>query len=274
MSLLNPKDPLILDGAMGTYLFLLGVPQTACLEELNLTKPDFIRRVHQDYVQAGSQAVVTNTFGANHLRLQGHGRERQVAVVNQAAVRIAREAAPSRLVFGSVGPARSPQEKASFSERLSVYQEQIEVLVAEGVDGLMIETITSHEEARAALKAARNLFSKTIVASLSATGDFFTNQKTLQETIALLREEGADRIGVNCGLEAKDAFQAFEKLTQWDPGPFCLRPAGGQASPEDWAALCRSFLKQKDVWVGGCCETTPDHIRAITISFFYRATQK
>jgi 5-methyltetrahydrofolate--homocysteine methyltransferase len=264
---------------MGTMLQRSGLPLDGCPEAWNLERPETVRAVHAAYRDAGAELLQTNTFGGNRLRLHNAGLADQVAEVNAAAVRLAREvAAPiGLLIAGSMGPAGSsslcPHSSAVLSD---VFGEQAAALAAAGVDLFLIETMTSVAEARAAIGAAQSQSPLAVIVTLTLD----RNGRTLEggdpvEAAALLMEAGATAVGANCGYGPAELLPVTVRLRAAFPQlPLVVQPSAGlprlvngqavyDLTPVEMATwACRLVAAGAD-FVGGCCGTTPEHIRAI-----------
>jgi 5-methyltetrahydrofolate--homocysteine methyltransferase len=269
---MSKSEITVLDGAMGTMLMVHGVPVSSSFEKLNLTRPSLITEIHRSYLDAGAKAIVANTFGANRPRLARHGLTPKLEAINRAGVRIAKKAAMRKRVFASIGPLGSAAKKMAFSEMLKHFKEQVRALERESPFGYVIETMTSLTEAEAATLAARELsdgkiltFMTRLPRSRALTED---GARLIAET---LRAAGADVIGANCGISPEDSLALIKSLAKVDGGPFAARPAAGipgrVLSAEDFAGYASQLKKLGCTWIGGCCGTTPAHIRALTLQF-------
>jgi methionine synthase / methylenetetrahydrofolate reductase(NADPH) len=273
----------VCDGAMGTMLYARGVFVNRCFDELNLSNPDLVRSVHQEYVEAGADVVETNTFGAHRMKLGPHGFEAQVAKINREGARVAREAAQGRaLVAGSMGPLGKPLEpfgNVTFRDALDVYREQAEGLLEGGVDLFLVETMPSLEQARAAFEAVRALGDKPIVVSLTFTeeGTTFYGDKP-EDVVRAAEEWGAAAVGANCSqgpqpmLETVQRMAAAATRIKVSAQPNAGAPAMVEGryvylcTPEYMASYARRFIEAGVSVVGGCCGTTPAHIRNLVRS--------
>ncbi len=273
--------PILCDGAMGTLLYAKGVFINRSYDELNLSQPDLVRAVHQDYLQSGAEVIETNTFGANSFRLGRHSIADKVREINLAGARLAREAAKSFDVWvaGSVGPLGiriEPLGKTSFEEARAAFREQIAALVEGGVDLLIMETFGYVEELHQALLAAREVNPRLpIVASVTVDEDSNCLDGSNPETFsAKLSDWGADVIGVNCSIGPVAMLDAVERMRAVTSLPLAAQPNAGMprsvdgrniylCSPEYMASYARKFVNAGVRLVGGCCGTTPDHIRTM-----------
>jgi len=273
----------VCDGAMGTMLYARGVFVNRCFDELNLSNADLVRSVHQEYVEAGADVVETNTFGAHRLKLGPHGFDAQVVKINREGARLAREAAHGRaLVAGSIGPLGKPLEpfgNLTFQDARDVYREQAEGLLEGGVDLFLVETMPSLEQARAAFEAVRALGDKPVVVSLTFTeeGTTFYGDKP-EDVVKAAEEWGAAAVGANCSqgpqpmLETVQRMAAAATRVKIVAQPNAGAPAlvDGRyvylCTPEYMASYARRFIEAGVSIVGGCCGTTPAHIRNLVRS--------
>jgi methionine synthase I (cobalamin-dependent)/5,10-methylenetetrahydrofolate reductase len=268
-------------GAMGTLLYAKGIFINRSYDELNLSQPDLIRGIHHDYLQAGAEIIETNTFGANSFRLARHSVADKVRDINRAGVRLAREAAKSFDVWvaGSVGPLGTriePLGKTSFQEARDAFREQIQALVESGVDLLILETFGYLEEIHQAMLAARDVHSSIpIVAQVTIDEDGNCLDGSDPQTFTpKLAEWGADVIGCNCSVGPVAMLDAMERVRALTSLPLAAQPNAGiprsvdgrniyLCSPEYMASYARKFVAAGVRLVGGCCGTTPDHIRVM-----------
>ena len=275
------KRVLVADGAMGTALYAKGVFINRCYDELNLSLPALVRDVHQEYVKAGAEILETNTFGANRKRLAAFGFAEKVKLINQAGVRIAREAARElAFVAGAVGPLGirlEPLGPTSFEEARAIFREQIDALVEAGVDLLVLETFRDTNEIREAILAAREAAGPdiAIIAQLSIEDDGTLRDGTSTEDFTRrLDEWPVDVIGLNCSSGPKVMLETIEKMVAYTNKPLSAMPNAGLpttvegrnlylCSPEYMAQYARRFLMAGVRIVGGCCGTTAEHIKEI-----------
>jgi len=275
------QSPVLCDGAMGTLLYAKGIFINRSYDELNLSQPDLIRGIHHEYLQAGAEIIETNTFGGNSFRLGRHSLADKVRDVNRAGVRLAREAAKSFDVWvaGSVGPLGTriePLGKTSFQEAREAFRQQIETLVEGGVDLLILETFGYLEEIHQAMLAARDV-SKTVPIVAQVTIDEDGNcldGSDPQTFVSKLEEWGADVIGCNCSVGPVAMLDAMERVRAATSLPLAAQPNAGiprsvegrniyLCSPEYMASYARKFVAAGVRLVGGCCGTTPEHIRVM-----------
>ncbi|MGA2269901.1 MAG: bifunctional homocysteine S-methyltransferase/methylenetetrahydrofolate reductase [Bryobacteraceae bacterium] len=272
---------LVSDGAMGTMLYSRGVFINRCFDELNLSAPDLVRQIHQDYIKAGAEIVETNTFGANRMRLAGFGVAEKLKAINQAGVRLAREAAKeAAFVAGAVGPLGvriEPLGPTSFAEARAVFREQIEALMEAGVDLLILETFGNLNELREAVRAAHEAAGGEVAIVAQVTIDDFGHLPGGTDTETFTREMDSwpvDAIGLNCSVGPKATLETIERMMQFSSKPMSAMPNAGLptrvegrnmylCSPEYMAQYARRLLWAGVRIIGGCCGTTPDHIKLI-----------
>ena len=279
--------PVVADGAMGTVLYARGIFINRCYDELNLSDPGLILSVHEEYLQAGADLLETNTFGANRFRLARHGLAGKVAEINAAGVRVAREAvehlkdkqAGEAWVGGSVGPLGvrlEPLGKTGLDEAREAFAEQMRALVQAGVDLLIIETMPALNEAHEALMAARETAPHLPVLVMVTVDDESNclDGASPAHAAALLTEWGASAIGVNCSSGPATVHTAIEAMRSATTLPLAAMPNAGMpravegrniylCSPEYMASFARKAIAAGAQVVGGCCGTTPNHIRAM-----------
>jgi len=276
------REVLLADGAMGTLLLARGVEPKALMEQ-NLTRPDLIREIHLEYIRAGAQLIETNTFLANRLRLAEYGLDSELEAINRAAVRIAREAVRMSgeevFVAGSVGPLGAlvkPYGHLTLADLSAAYVEQISILVDEGVDVILIETHPSLLEALEAVRAAKTVSPTTpIIAQMTFLEDGKSKfGDDLRRSLEALAAADADVVGVNCSGPQMTYDIIYEFLTTTEL-PISIMPNAGLpqflggrtiylSSPEYLREYARRFVEAGANILGGCCGTTPEHIRAMS----------
>jgi methionine synthase I (cobalamin-dependent)/5,10-methylenetetrahydrofolate reductase len=278
--LLDPAAIVVFDGAMGTMLYSKGVYINQCYDELNVRAPDLVREIHKAYVKAGAQVIETNSFGANRVKLAQHGLAGQVEELNRAAVKLARDAAGDRaLVAGAVGPIGvrlEPYGPTSEAEARSVFEEQLRALAGAGVDLFILETFVDLNEIEQAIAAARAVDpSKPIVAQMSVGVDFRTAYGASCEDVArTLDRLGADVIGLNCSVGPQTILECIEKMAPFTKRKLSAQPNAGMprdvdgrsmymASAEYMATYAHHLVQAGARVIGGCCGTTPEHVRAM-----------
>jgi len=268
---------LVFDGAMGSLLYERGVFVTQNFEQLNVTRPDIVKKIHEDYVAAGAQVIETNTFGANGFCLDRYGLGDQVRAYNLAGARLARQAAGEEAwVAGSIGPSGlvpGVATKAELDLAFATFTEQAAALVEGGADLLVLETFRHLEEIRIALEAARQAAPDIpIIASMAFDPTETVADGSGAEHVATsLRGWGADAIGVNCGDGPQIALAIAERMRVVGL-PLCVQPNAGlprtvdgrllyMATPEYFDVFARRTIQIGATMIGGCCGTTPEHIR-------------
>ncbi len=272
---------IVADGAMGTMLYAKGIFINRCFDELNLSSPLLVKEIHQEYVRSGAEVLETNTFGSNRVRLATFGFAEKLRAINEAGVRLAREAAGQRaFVAGAIGPLGTqiePLGPMSFAEARAVFREQAEALVNAGIDLLVIETFYELNELREAIQAAREVTGPemAIIAQVTVNDDGTLRDGTSTETFTRsLNEWPVDVIGVNCSAGPRVVLETVEKMALLTTKPLSAMPNAGLpatvegrniylCSPEYMAQYSRRFLQTGVRVMGGCCGTTPEHIRQI-----------
>ena len=280
--LLESDSIFVFDGAMGTRLYDKGIYINRSYDELNLTAPDLVREVHEEYVRAGADVIETNSFGATRHKLQPYGLEEKVREINTAAARLAREAAGDKaLVAGAIGPLGlriEPFGPTSFEEAKGMFMEQVRGLLDGGVDLFILETFSELTAIEQAIRAVREMSDLPIVAQMTIQMDGNTSFGTTAETFtAHLDELGVDVIGLNCGVGPTHVLAALEKMREVTTTPLSAQPNAGlprdvqgrqfyMGSPEYMATFAKRFVQAGARFVGGCCGTTPTHIKLISDS--------
>lgn len=275
------KAPVLCDGAMGTLLYGKGVFINRCYDEMNVSQSDMILDLHRQYLQAGAEIIETNTFGGNRFRLERHSLADNVAEINVAGARLARTAAKSFDVWvaGAVGPLGiriEPLGKTSFDEARAAFREQIAALVEGGVDLIILETFGYVEELHQAVLAARDVAPKLpVVAQVTIDEDGNCLDGSTPETFTpRLEEWGVDVIGCNCSVGPVAMLDVIERVRALTSLPLSAQPNAGVprsvegrniylCSPEYMASYARKFVTAGVRLIGGCCGTTPDHIRVM-----------
>ena len=272
---------MVADGAFGTMLYARGAFINRCFDEMNLSAPDIVRQIHQDYVKAGADIIETNTFGANRSRLSGFGLAEKLQAINQAGVRLAREAAQEKaFVAAAVGPLGlriEPLGPTSFAEARAIFREQLEALFGAGIDLLIFETFGNLKELREAVDAAREAGGKdpVIVAEVTIDDDaHLPGGATIESFTREMDSWPVDMLGLNCSVGPRGMLEAIEQMAQHTSKPLCAMPNAGLpavvegrniylCSPEYMAQYARRLLWTGVKIIGGCCGTTPDHIKLI-----------
>ena len=277
--LLDSDSIYVFDGAMGTRLYDKGVYINRSYDELNLTSPDLVREVHEEYVKAGADIIETNSFGATRQKLLPYGLEGKLRDINIAAARIAREAGGDRVyVAGAIGPLGlriEPFGPTSFDEAKDMFKEQAEALLEGGVDLFILETFSELSVIEQAVRAVRELCDMPIIAQMAIQMDGKTTFGTTPEAFtASLDEWGVDVIGLNCGMGPNHVLTALEKMRTVTNKRLSAQPNAGlprdvqgrqfyMGSPEYMATFAKRFVQAGAKFVGGCCGTTPTHIKLI-----------
>jgi methionine synthase I (cobalamin-dependent)/5,10-methylenetetrahydrofolate reductase len=269
----------VCDGAMGTMLYGRGVFLNVCFDELSLRQPDLVREIHREYVRAGAELIETNTFGANPRKLAQYGLAGDTERINRAAAELARSAAGGRAaVVGAIGPLGiriEPFGETSVAEAQADFARQARGLLEGGVDGFILETFSDVEELRAAFTAVRSVCDLPIIAQMTIGTDGRTHYGTEPAVFGpLLEQMGADVIGVNCSVGPHGVLEAVEQLAAVVTRPISAQPNAGlprdvgdrkiyMASPEYMGNYAKRIVEAGARLVGGCCGTTPEHIKAI-----------
>lgn len=265
---------LVADGAMGTLLYSYGIDR--CFEELNLSKEDEVKRVHEAYVQAGADIIQTNTYGANYIKLSRYGLEEETKRINTKAVQIAKAAAGSAYVLGTIGGIRTFNKNAhTIDEIKRSFREQLYLLLNEQPDGLLLETYYDLEEAKAVLQVARKETTLPIVMNVSMHEQGVLQDGTpLKDGLSELSSLGADVVGINCRLGPYHMIQALEGVPLLENSHLSVYPNSSLPSLEEGRLVydtdndyfrksALAFRNQGARIIGGCCGTTPQHIRAM-----------
>jgi methionine synthase / methylenetetrahydrofolate reductase(NADPH) len=278
--------PLLLDGAMGTLLWSRGVPQRASLDELVLRRPELVGAIHREYIEAGVDIIETDTFGANRIRLAPAGLADRTLLLNRRAAQLARDArevsARDVLVAGSIGPVGSPLRgpgRVSDDEAEAAVAEQVEGLLEGGIDLLMLETAGDLGHLLAGVRAARRLADLPVVACLTFDEDLIAADGTTPEEAAeALRLAGVDAMGVNCGSGPIASVEALGRMgRKAGDVPLVIMPNAGLPSRVEgsfvyaadaayFGAAVPGFIEAGARLVGGCCGTTPDHLRRMRVA--------
>lgn len=278
------RAPLLADGAMGTLLFERGVPFDRCFDELNLSEPKLIESVHRDYLAAGAELIESNTFGANAVRLAAHGLEERSARIARKGVQLARNAreiaGSPAFVGGSIGPLGRPLAPfgpVTPAEAEAAFRAQAEGLLEGGLDVYVLETFQDLNEILTALRAVRAVTADVpVVAQMTFGLDGKTRYGHTPALVArALRQAGADVIGVNCGVGPQPTLELLaELLAAADGSPVSAMPNAGLpqfvngryvylSSPEYFAEFAARAVAAGVRLIGGCCGTTPAHVRAM-----------
>ena len=269
----------VVDGAMGTMLYAKGVYINRCYDELNLSSPDLVGEIHSEYIRAGADIIETNTFGATAHKLQQYGLEASMHEINARAAQIARKAAGDRVyVAGAIGPLGlriEPYGPTSFDEAKESFKAQAVALLEGGVDLFCLETFSDVSEIRQAIAAIRELCDLPIIAQMTIMTDGNTLFGTTPELFTeRLDNWGADVIGLNCGVGPAIILHALEKMREVTKKKLSAQPNAGlprdvqgrqfyMCSPEYMSKFAKRFIQSGAKFIGGCCGTTPSHIKLI-----------
>ena len=281
ISALQDGRVLIADGANGTMLQKLGLPPGVAPERWNLENPDGVRTLHKLYIDAGSDMVLTNTFGGSSIRLERENLHDHVVEINQSAAALARQAAgDNAIVLGDIGPTGellAPLGTMEYEQAVKAFAQQAQALMQGGVDAFLIETMSDLQELRAAVEGVKSVSDLPIMASMS----FDTKGRTMmgvkpEKAAKAIAEMDVDVIGANCGRTLTETLEAVKKMRETLPDALLLaKPNAGlpratagelvyDVTPEVMAEYAQRFIDETGVVViGGCCGSTPDHIRAI-----------
>ncbi|OLS37909.1 bifunctional homocysteine S-methyltransferase/methylenetetrahydrofolate reductase [Alkalihalophilus pseudofirmus] len=270
------NEVLVGDGAMGTLLYEQGISK--CFEELNLSDPNRIIDAHKQYIEAGAVIIQTNTYAANRLKLEKYGLGEKVKIINQEAVKLAKEAGPNGIfIVGTVGGLQNfHQEEWTKEEVLEALEEQIEALLASNVDGILLETFYDLDELLGAINIVRNQSELPIIANVSL-GEIgvLHGGVSLKEAIGKLENAGADVVGVNCRMGPSHMLRSLEDVPLPKRAYLSVYPNASlpeyqdgrlfyHSNPEYFESMGEQFVNQGVRLLGGCCGTTPEHIRAFS----------
>ncbi len=279
--------PLLCDGAMGTLLYARGVQLDACFDVLCVNDPQTVQSIHAEYVSAGADCIETNTFGANRFKLAVHGLAARVREINLRGAKLARDVRETMgkdvLVLGSIGPLGkylAPLGSIEPEEARSAFREQAEGLVEGGVDALVVETFSDLTEVRLAVEAIRSVTDLPVVTQVAFTDDRVTFLgRTAGEVVRALRELPINAVGANCSVGSSVLFDIGEQMLSESGGlPVAIQPNAGLpsrvgerliylSSPAYMADYAARMIASGVRMVGGCCGTTPEHIRAMRHAF-------
>ncbi len=270
--------PVICDGAVGTQLYAVSGHLDQCLDHLNLTHPDQVKVVHQGYVNAGAEIIETNTFGANRVRLAAYDLASSVREINFAGARLAREMAGDGVVVaGSIGPTGKllePFGPISIEQAGDAFTEQADALREGGVDVIFVETMADLQEATAAVRAAKST-GLPVAAMMSFAQEGHTMMGVDPVTaVKALQDLGADVVGANCGTGFHDMISVMKEFISTAERPVIAQPNAGfpkfvdgrmvyVSTPAYMAECAKEIASMGVAIIGGCCGTTPDHIKAI-----------
>ena len=284
------KDNLVLlDGAMGSLIYEKGVFIDKCYDELNLSRPDLIGSIHEEYVRAGARVIETNTYGANRFKLKSHNLLDQMEEINRTGVVLARSAAGEEVyVAGSMGPSGleiEPWGETSLVEVFEGYAEQAQILNRAGVDLFILETFQDIREMEQAIKAIKSISKLPVVAMMTVGEDGKTRYGVdLEDVTAVLAKSEASIIGLNCTVGPKPMLDFVEQMGRLTDKPLCLMPNAGRpqytdgrmiymSTPEYFSVYTRRFIDRGVRVLGGCCGTTPEHIAKMANALAMKQTR-
>lgn len=280
---MNEGTSLLFDGAMGTELYAQGIFINRCFEGANLTNANLVTEIHRQYLKSGAQVLTTNSWGANRLKLREHNLHDQIYQINKTAAQLARNVAgESAWVAGSVGPLGvriEPYGPTSFEEAQEIFEEQIAALVEGGVDLIDLETFSDITEIHQAIKASKKIAPELpIIASLVINPDGNTPFGTpIEWAVRKLDEWDVDIVGLNCSVGPQPMMSSIPKIVAVTKKPLCMQPNAGlpkevdgrqfyMSTPEYMAHFAQEFFQAGVQFVGGCCGTSPEHIKAMANS--------
>jgi homocysteine S-methyltransferase len=277
LSKLLSKQVVLADGAMGTMLYQSGVYINACFDELNLSNPKLVTKIHKQYVEAGSDFIETNTFGANEVKLAKYGLAEQVEKINKAGVELAKKAAGDVLVAGAIGPLARDialYNQLSKQQAISAYKKQAKALADAGADFLILETFSNTDELLLAIEAVGSETGLEIVAQMTTTelNETPYGEKIDHAISRIAAQKGVTAVGLNCSVGPSAMLNALEIIHGVTDKPISVQPNAGlprqvedrllyMSTPEYMAEFAKRFYEKGARIIGGCCGTTPDHIR-------------
>jgi len=278
LSKLLPKQVVLADGAMGTMLYQSGVYINACFDELNLSNPKLVTKIHKQYIEAGSDFIETNTFGANEVKLAKYGLAEQVEKINKAGVELAKKATGDNvLVAGAIGPLARDialYNQLSKQQAIAAYKKQAKALAEAGADFLILETFSNTDELLLAIEAVHSVTGLEIVAQMTTTelNETPYGEKIDHAISRISAQKGVTAVGLNCSVGPSAMLNALELIHGVTDKPISVQPNAGlprqvedrllyMSTPEYMAEFAKRFYEKGARIIGGCCGTTPDHIR-------------
>ncbi|MGW8314114.1 MAG: bifunctional homocysteine S-methyltransferase/methylenetetrahydrofolate reductase [Bacteroidales bacterium] len=283
------ENLVLLDGAMGSLIYEKGVFIDKCYDELNLSRPELIRSIHEDYIRAGARVIETNTYGANRFKLKSHNLLELLGDINREGVRLAREAAGDRsYVAGSMGPSGveiEPWGDTTLEDVFRAYAEQASLMDSAGADLFILETFQDIREIEQAIRAIRSVSSLPLVAMVTVGEEGKTRYGVdLEEVTRRLSASEADLIGLNCTVGPKPMLDFVERMVPLAGKPLCIMPNAGRpqftdgrmiymSTPEYFSVYTRRFIDKGVRMLGGCCGTTPDHIAKMANALAMKQTR-
>ncbi len=284
------KDNLVLlDGAMGSLIYEKGVFIDKCYDELNLSRPELIRSIHEEYIHSGARVIETNTYGANRFKLKSHNLLDQLEEINKRGVGLAKEAAGGNVyVAGSMGPAgieMEPWGDVSLDDVFNAFAEQANCLGSAGADLFILETFQDIREMEQAVKAIKSISELPVVAMMTVGEDGKTRYGVdLDDVICRLMDTDATVIGLNCTVGPKPMLDFVEQFTRLSDKPICIMPNAGRpqftdgrmiymSTPEYFSVYTKRFIEKGVRMLGGCCGTTPEHISKMANALAMKQTR-
>ena len=283
------ENLVLLDGAMGSLIYEKGVFIDKCYDELNLSRPELIQSIHEEYILAGANVIESNTYGANRFKLKSHNLLEQIEDVNRKGVELARKAAQdSAYVAGSMGPSGleiEPWGDTTLQEVFEAYAEQAGYLQKEGVDLFILETFQDIREMEQAIKAIKSVSDLPVVAMMTVGEEGKTRYGVdLEDITVRLMESEASVIGLNCTVGPKPMLDFVEQIRGSSSKPLCIMPNAGRpqytdgrmiymSTPEYFSVYTRRFIDKGVRMMGGCCGTTPDHIAKMANALAMKQTR-
>ncbi|MHA1917720.1 MAG: homocysteine S-methyltransferase family protein [Candidatus Ranarchaeia archaeon] len=276
------KRPILLDGGTGALLMEKGLPPEINPNEWNIINPEVISELYRKYFAAGSDAVLTNTFGASRIKLQSHKLEDKIQQINQRAVELAKEErVEGKFIIGDIGPSGKlfePLDKTTYKEGTESFAEQAKILDQAGIDLFLIETQINLKEALIALKAVKEVSNKPVLVSMTfekkPRGYFTIMGDTPKACVEQLIDAGADAVGTNCSMGSSEMIDVVKEIVQYSSVPVLAKPNAGlpemvngktgyNQKPEDFVKDIKEMIDSGVKIVGGCCGTTPTFIQLL-----------
>ncbi|MFH1645937.1 MAG: homocysteine S-methyltransferase family protein [Candidatus Omnitrophota bacterium] len=278
------EGTLICDGAMGTMLMKNGMPVGVCPEEWGNVNKDILLSIHKDYLSAGSQIIVSNTFGANRIKLSKFNLENKLEEINSLAIEIAKEAAAGKAyVFGDIGPTGEylkPVGSIELNEMIDVFTQQVKILEKSGADAIILETMTDLEELKAGIAAVKENTDLPLIVTMTFqktqnSGFRTTSGNTVKQLLDTALSAGCDVVGTNCTLAIDEMSEIVREMRQLSPNAFIIaQPNAGMPklsegeavydqTPEEFSKGVPALISAGANIIGGCCGTTPEFIKRI-----------
>lgn len=283
------ENLVLLDGAMGSLIYEKGIFIDKCYDELNLSRPELIRSIHEEYIRAGAKVIESNTYGANRFKLSSHNLGDRLEAINTRGVEIAREAGGKEVyVAGSMGPSGveiAPWGDTSTEEVFEAYAEQADLLQRAGADLFILETFQDIREMEEAVRAVRSVSELPLVAMMTVGEDGKSRYGVdLEDLIRRLQETEATLIGLNCTVGPKPMLDFVERMNGLALKPLCIMPNAGRpqytdgrmiylSTPEYFSVYTKRFIEKGVRMLGGCCGTTPEHISKMANALAMKQTR-